>query len=78
MAVRRRRVVSRMPRRRRITRRVRRARGGKFHIKKTNWSDFASGFKAPFLATAKFLAGDSKGALMAFQDPVRRIIANKS
>ncbi len=78
MAARRRRVVGRMPRRRRMTRRVGRARGGKFHIKKTNWSDFASGFKAPFVATAKFLAGDTKGAVMAFKDPVKRIIANKS
>ena len=78
MAVRRRRAVGRMPRRRRVAMRgvrgVRRARGGKI---RTNWGDVAAGFLAPFKATAHILTGNYKAIPGDFADAGRRIIANK-
>lgn len=74
MAARRRRAVGRMPRRRRMTRRVGRARGGKI---RTNWGDVAAGFLAPFKATAHILTGNYKAIPGDFSDAGRRILANK-
>ena len=74
MAIRRRLARARMPRRRRITRRVGRARGGKI---RTNWGDVAAGFLAPFKATAHILTGNYKAIPGDFSEAGRRIIANK-
>jgi len=75
MAARRRRVVGRMPRRRRIAKHgIRRFRGGKI---RTNWGDVAAGFLAPFKATAHILTRNYKAIPGDFPDAGRRIIANK-